>query len=98
MESRAKRVHPLFNNRFKGRSTEEGEKKEEEEEEEERWKDGGVGWRAGIFALRYVVARLISRIPGKGACDRGKKEKRIPPRLPDTKEGRGSFERGFLCG
>lgn len=57
-----------------------------------------MGWRAGIFALRYVVARLISRIPGKGACDRGKKEKRIPPRLPDTKEGRGSFERGFLCG
>lgn len=76
VESRAKRVHPLFNNRFKGRSTEEGEEKEEEEEEE-RWKDGGVGWRAGIFALRYVVARLISRIPGKGACDRGKKEKRI---------------------
>lgn len=86
MESRAKRVHPLFNNRFKGRST-----GEEEEKEEERWKDGGVGWRAGIFALRYVVARLISRIPGKGACDRGKKEKRIPPRLPDTKEGRRGF-------
>lgn len=89
MESRAKRVHPLFNNRFKGRST--GEEEEKEEEEEERWKDGGVGWRAGIFALRYVVARLISRIPGKGACDRGKKEKRIPPRLPDTKEGRRGF-------
>lgn len=35
-----------------------------------------MAWQAGIFALRYVVARLISRIPGKGACDRGKKEKR----------------------
>lgn len=28
------------------------------------------GRTASIFALRYVVARLISRIPGKGACER----------------------------
>lgn len=55
------------------------------DEERRRDEDGG-SLPANVFALRYVVAGLISRIPGKGACEReeGKEE----PRLPDAKGGR----------